>query len=448
MKKLVQTTIAILAIISIFSCKKYLDAKPNESLAIPETAKDLQALMDYYYTINQSEPTAGDASGDDYYVDDDGYNSMYYPDDKSLYIWERENLFADPNNDWYSQYGVIYFCNTVITKSPKIPQSLALDNATGQAYYYRGKCFFNLAQAFTKAYALVTADNDRGLPLRLNPDFNEVSIRATNQQTYQQILADIGKSIQLLPNTQITKYRPSKQAAYGLMARVYLTMGNFEAAFNYADSCLSLNHQLLDFNLLNSGVSYPITILNSEILAEQTIPSTAAQSDGITKIPLALYTLYQPNDLRKKVYFNDNGDGTFSFKGSYEGDIANFGGIAIDEIYLIRAEANVRLARIEAGLADLNKLLVKRYKSGTFNPYNGLNNSDALKLVLDERRKELLMRGLRWPDLKRLNLMGANITLKRTVNGIDYTLLPNSLRYALPLPPSVIRLSGMVQNPY
>jgi hypothetical protein len=54
---------------------------------------------------------------------------------------------------------------------------------------------------------------------------------------------------------------------------------------------------------------------------------------------------------------------------------------------------------------------------------------------------------LRWMDLKRLNKIGANITITRTLNGKTYTLVPNSPRYAIELPPVVIGLTGMPQNP-
>jgi len=57
------------------------------------------------------------------------------------------------------------------------------------------------------------------------------------------------------------------------------------------------------------------------------------------------------------------------------------------------------------------------------------------------------MRDLRWMDIKRLNKEGANISLRRTVNGITYSLQPNDNKFALPLPETIIRISGMTQNP-
>ncbi|HEY0177744.1 MAG TPA: RagB/SusD family nutrient uptake outer membrane protein, partial [Pedobacter sp.] len=69
-----------------------------------------------------------------------------------------------------------------------------------------------------------------------------------------------------------------------------------------------------------------------------------------------------------------------------------------------------------------------------------------LRIVLQERRKELIMRGIRWMDIKRLNKEGANITLTRKLNGNVYTLPANDLRFALPIPDDVIAFSGMKQN--
>ena len=68
--------------------------------------------------------------------------------------------------------------------------------------------------------------------------------------------------------------------------------------------------------------------------------------------------------------------------------------------------------------------------------------------MLTERRKELLFRGVRWVDVKRLNKEGYGISLQRTIDGQTYRLGPNSLRFALPIPEDVIAMSGMPQNSY
>ncbi len=96
---------------------------------------------------------------------------------------------------------------------------------------------------------------------------------------------------------------------------------------------------------------------------------------------------------------------------------------------------------------DLNALLQKRFKTGFFVPLIAANSTEALNKILDERRKELIFRGTRWTDLRRLNKGGANITITRTLNGQTYTLAPNSLKYTYLIPTEVIGFNpNMAQN--
>ena len=96
-------------------------------------------------------------------------------------------------------------------------------------------------------------------------------------------------------------------------------------------------------------------------------------------------------------------------------------------------------------MTDINSLLRKRWRRGSFTGYPAGSAGDALDTVLLERRKELAFRGLRWTDLRRLNKEGANITLTRILNGTTYTLAPNGLNYTLPIPPDVISLNKAIQ---
>ncbi|RZK99284.1 MAG: RagB/SusD family nutrient uptake outer membrane protein, partial [Pedobacter sp.] len=98
--------------------------------------------------------------------------------------------------------------------------------------------------------------------------------------------------------------------------------------------------------------------------------------------------------------------------------------------------------------ADLNTLMVTRWdKTKVYPKYASTNATQVTDWILKERRKELVNRGLRWGDLKRLNKLGYNITLKRSYNAGQQTLAPNSLRYAMSLPEYVIEVSTMPQNP-
>ena len=163
-------------------------------------------------------------------------------------------------------------------------------------------------------------------------------------------------------------------------------------------------------------------------------------------IDTILYKTYNTNDLRLQLFFKVS-SGVNTYKGSYGGSSTFFNGLTTDELYLIRAECYARLNNKDAALSDLNALLVKRWKTGTFVPYTAASADEALKVILHERRKELIYRGLRWMDLRRLNQDSRFAAiLQRNLNGIIYTLPPNDPKYVLPIPDLVIQLSGIEQN--
>jgi tetratricopeptide (TPR) repeat protein len=432
-------------------CKKYLDIKPDTALAIPVTATDFQALIDNIAIMNFG-PGGGEISSGDYYLTDADYNALTTDDYKRGYIWQKDHVFSIlGNNDWYSIYRPIFTCNTVlegISKADISPADQSIYNdVKGQAYYIRAQAFYQAADLWAPAYDDTGADTQLGIPIRLGTDFNQKSVRSTVAQSYIQIVGDLKSAIPLLPPNPIHPIRASKTAAYALLARVYLAMRKYDNAGKYADSSLQIASTLIDYNKLSVSAAFPFTLFNVEVIRETKMPTPAPLSNAVAKIDPQLYASYADNDLRKKLYFKANSSGTFSFKGSYEGSRNLFSGVAIDEMYLIRAECYARSGKLNEALADINGLLIKRYKTGTFTPIVSTDAVTILNDVLSERRKELLMRGLRWMDLKRLNKEGYKITLNRQVNGTTYSLPPNDLRYALSIPEDIIQLTGMIQNP-
>jgi hypothetical protein len=174
----------------------------------------------------------------------------------------------------------------------------------------------------------------------------------------------------------------------------------------------------------------------------------AAAHPKFARIDTALYSYYEDNDLRKTAYFRSVRDG-FQFKGMYSNNANSpFTGIATDEMYLTRAECAVRMNKVDEGVKDLNFLLEKRFKTGTYIPIEITDSATALDTILLERRKELVMRTLRWIDIKRLNKEGRNIVPVREIDGERFSLPPNDNYYALPLPSDVVSISGMPQNPF
>lgn len=468
MKSLFYTGICLIILLNS-GCNKsgFLDTKPDQSLVVPKTLADYQAILDGDQDMNGMGnglmrgpiPNLGEASADNYTVLDQNI-AVFQPQNLNIYTWQKEVYTGAVVNDWNRPYLSIFNCNIVLDGLAGIDRTgingTDYDRVKGTALFLRAHAFYQLAQVFAPPYRQSTAATLWGVPLRLTADFGEKTKRATLEETYSRITNDLQLSKQLLSTGLVYKTRPSRQAAFGLLARVYQTMQDYQNASLYADSCLQINASLLDYNELDAKLNYPFVGGNQEHsevifscnmetpLTTSTLYSTQAYMDK------DLYNSYATNDLRKVVFFRSYTAG-YRFKGSYDGRSFNFAGISTDEIYLIRAECLIRTGKIAEGLQDLNLLMTNRWKKvngiSTFIPFTAGNREEALQLVLNERRKELIFRGLRWTDLRRLNLEGRNIGLSRTVNGINYTLPANDPRWTLPIPNEVINFNpDMPQN--
>jgi tetratricopeptide (TPR) repeat protein len=437
------------------SCKKFLDKNPDSSQAVPTTLTDLQALLDNSSRMNiRTTPSFGEASCDDYFLLEDRYNAMTAEDQK-IYTWNRGDYQFQ--NDWSIAYIPVYVANYCLEGIDKIQvnefNKNSWNNVKGSALFYRSYYFLNLLWVYAKAYDESTAQNDLGIVLRTSSDFNIASKRATVKECYERVISDTKEALIYLPDYPQHVMRPSKTAAFGLLARTYLSMRKYDSAYKYADKSLQLQNSLIDYNAdadLNGNVNaaLPFKRFNKEtIFYTEMNTSYFIHAPFRAKVDTSLYATYASDDLRKAGFFTPQ-SGYHQFKGSYtETDAQYFTGLATDEILLIRAECNARAGHITEAMQDLNRLLMKRWKNTV--PYPVIvaaNQTDAIRIILLERRKELYMRGLRWMDIKRLNKENAAIVLSRKIAGQIVSLQPNANYYALPLPADIIQITGIPQN--
>ena len=436
----------------VSSCKKYLEATSDKKLAVISNLQDLQALLDAYNQINFVG--IGEVCADNNYLTEEIWGGMDEYD-QALYTWNDFNVIPNysvyTGNIWSNCYNIIYRANTVLLHIEKIKRTsenaMEYDNIKGQAYFLRAKSYLQRAWIWFLAYDSVSGKSDLGLPLRLSPDFNEPSVRSNLYETYKQVISDFKIAAQFLQENPIHPIRPGKAAAYGYLSRCYLSMRKYQDAGTYSDSCLQIHNELMDFNtdIPDLNTTYPIPRLNKEVIYYTTMATPTPLYYG--NVEPSLYNFYDAHDLRVKAYFKTLPDGSHSFHGSYNGDFIPFTGIATDEMLITFAECQVRKGNLQDGMKALNYLIAKRWESDYFVPFSTNSNDEALAIILKERRKQLIYRDLRWMDIKRLNKENRNITLSRYVNGKQYILHPNDLRYALAIPEDIIVLSGMIQNP-
>jgi len=451
-----------IAIITLSSgCnEEFLDVKPNSAILNPTTLNEFQQLLDNFRELNT---TGGiqQMSSDDYFIVDKSRFDALTNTQKGAYLWSKDLYAGDANiQDWNQCFNAIFYSNSVldgldgISLSPEIHKQ-DYENLKGQALFYRAYAYFDLARNFSPVYSKSSSESDLGLPIRLSSGIDVSVERSTLGETFSQIISDL-KSAELLLKDEFSQQyrnRPSKVAVAAMLARVYLYMGDYNEALNFAQQCLSKYNKLIDYNGVDTLSLTPFSYSTEEIIffsyQQTTYSTTTGYGTNQTSIGVnpELLALYKTNDLRFPVFFIKNSLGNYNVRRGYVGGgLYPFTGLATDEILLIKAECLARANRTVEALEVLNSLLIHRFKEGLFIPVTADSAEEALGKILIERRKELVWRALRWSDLKRLNRDGFNVTLQRSLDGETYTLLPNSPLYVFPIPEDEIALSGIKQN--
>lgn len=446
------------ALTLLVSCDDYLDIQPKGEL-IPKTAADYETMLNYPQLLKASESYPiymtddafiPDVAENDYAV---GMNTVSSPT-KNLYTFQ-DNIFGDSEHDglWFESYNRIYYYNVIIqnimgsteaTEAKK--RAIKAEALVGRAFEY-----LNLVNAYGRHYDAATAATDPGVPLVLTEDITPKNLtRASVQAVYDQVLADLKEAEADLPaRATPNAYRASKAMGTGMLARTYLYMGNYKAALEYANKSMEANSTLLDLT------QYSVVNKNAAI-GRIDVPSGADNVENIY-IRMAPYVfgvsaevygsddliaLYSSNDKRMELYFTDMLYGVLPLKNKiWTPYLRTNLAMTTGEMYLIAAECEARIGSSERAMTLLNTLRDNRIANNVH--LAAANADDALKQVLDERRREFTMLGLiRLIDLKRLNKEQRFAkTVTHVVKGTAYTLQPNDKKYVLPIPLRVLRFN-------
>lgn len=419
------------------ACGDFLDKQPSVSEDTPVTeTSQLLALYDYLNNIYSNNYFA-------YYSTDDTElpKEMYaqYPSQFNInyqvanYCHYRDGIIANSSDlFWVGEYSKIYTANLIINSAPSVSGDVAeLNDALGCAHFMRAYSFFDLATY----YCLPWSEANRealGIPLRLGLDFDENVSRGTLEQTYAQIFADLQAADEYVTRTNVDSdmpWRVSKCAVDALYSRIYLARGEYETALAYTDAALENAPELFDYNQFAWGTpaSYPAagdrpaeTLEYCEtndwsatrfLYFQEWIFPRMVQNRAQWAMPSTqLADLYDhENDLRYDFFFVEHGNRRMSVLydwwrySQFNDGRYIIGGLTIQEMLLNRAELLVRTGQWPDGLATLTPLREARYRAGTATALTASSQDEALRLVLEERRRELPFT-FRLGDIKRFSV--------------------------------------------
>lgn len=277
--------------------------------------------------------------------------------------------------------------------------------------------YFNLARYFCGSYQL--GEDKPGIPVYSASlsSGQEPSARGTVKETYDRIISLLEEAIPNMTNS-LSKYRFNKSVAEGVLARVYLEVGNWTKAAEYASKARA-QYSLMDQDTYKAGFN---TINNNEWM--WALPFNADQQSGfarfysfidhtspgynqiyVSKDFQALFT--SDTDVRKSLIVSTgSANQTKSFYTEKFRDLADRSGDLVfmrsSEMYLIEAEAKAELGDLNGAKAILLELLKARDTNAVVS--SSSTKEELIDEILIERRKELYGElGVSWFDLKRRN---------------------------------------------
>jgi len=501
------TMTALAAGLMLGGCNDFLDEKPSKSSdLVVTTTQQLDALLNRYATFYRESNRTAVYSTDDY-----GFTQQLYDARPGIFnmagvefsLWDTDYVQDDTREDfWHSEYTKIFNANMVLESLDRVsgPQG-DKDRLKADAHLIRAYSYLSLANVYCLPYTEATKD-ELGLPIKTGTSFEDPTERRPLHEVYAQIEADLAEALKtttpLVQQARARHWRASTAAANGFAARYYLIRGKYDLARQHAEDALAEYSQLVDYNTeMRHGQSATVTIdpgTAGETVVTLQFPYTHDNQVDLTDmirwkeflyfrmlnhdswwyIPSqALLDLYdQANDLRYayhfvKGYSYDRGMTKPSH--NWPGYVFFFkdrlpSGPTVAEMILIKAECEARLDRVADAMSTVNTLRAKRLKPGSWVNLTAASQDEAIKKVLEERRRELPYTQ-RWSDIRRFNnndYPADDVELSRsfypytasnvssTENVRTYALPKHSRRFAAPIPRTEIISSqgAIVQNVY
>jgi len=254
--------------------------------------------------------------------------------------------------------------------------------------------------------------------------------RASVQETYDQVLEDALKSVDLM-NMPRGKEFASQEAGWALLSRVYLYMEDYNKSIEYADKVIDSGRFSLE-----TPESYPTYFANALSRSETIWAIAFSPSDNRGKFGSIASMIYSDGnsgwgeefatygylDLINKyngdvrtglidTVFKDQGviqkknglEMFFITKFSFQDGDPNLSSpvmFRLAEMYLNKAEAYAYLGNESEALANVN--IIRENRGLSEHLYDNVpNGKTILSVVLDERRAELAFEGHRYFDLTR-----------------------------------------------
>lgn len=475
---------------SLVACEKFLDEKPQSDLTKENTqtqeqvsayssVSDAKSELNGVYALFKADIYEGNA----FYIGDCMSDNCYIGGD-GVSEEQLDNLTVSATNSviatsWSQFYAIVGSATNVI-ENVKLMDSSLIDDATraqiiADAKFARAWVLFDIIKYWGDApmtlqlIPSITVDNiDKWYPI-MYPS------RTSEEEIYAQIISDLDENtINNLPSKSAGAFCGTQGAAYGLLAKVYATMGkkserDYSKVVDMCDNVIKQGYSLVpDFESLWTVDGK----FSSESIFEMYFSDTAEQHNWAYWVLLTdvsgdvvvswrryctptqdiVAKFDKEKDVRYKssIYWTAVPYDTYWPAKNYplaykirqkESDIIL---LRLADILLLKAEALVELNRPKDALMIVNDI---RNRAGLSGLSLSLSVAEARLAVENERQLELLFEGQRWWDLIRNERMEEVMKTAHDKNGnLRFSEIP-AWRAKLPIPQAQIDINErLTQN--
>ena len=426
MKKIIYSLFVLLTMATV-GCDNYIDITPKGAVTVDSAQQYYELIatpMRAYY------PSSFILLSDDQWVKESeilGYESISADGINFTFNEKADRTILPDNNLYENIYSFILRSNLVIDNVDKGQGSQELKTlAKAEARTFRAFDHFLAVNTFAKAYNPETAASDGGVCIMDHYDLEATPVKSTVAEVYNFIINELEQAVPLLEEKPVNIYHPNRAFGYALLAKVYLFHRDWAKAQEAAEQSLKLNSQLADYNLINDagGTARYKNFAkdgNPEVLSYHWMAGWGSGEQVCLyhygMISPELKSLFEANDLRYSLFLRDTGTSITSWFDSGSGAaiwtpaITNLDrftymsvGLRTAEVYLIMAEALARQNNLTEAANYVSQLRDKRIKGGNGHVDAPATQVEMMKMIIDERRKELLFGFNRFFDLKRLNI--------------------------------------------
>lgn len=461
-KKIAVATIAAIAVTPMLtSCNDYLDVLPKGS-KYPKTFADYAPLLNDEYRCGYLPPDNA------LYLMNDVFLSAYYMGTENInranFLWEenadRVKLNKSDEMFLYYAYSGINVYDLIVNLVPGSTDATQQqkDELIAQARVLRAFTYYQLVNFYSDAYQASTASNKGGVPIILGDETGAQHTQPSVQGVYDFILNELNESMKsgLLPETAKNILLPSKYAAHAVLAKVYLSMGQYDKALSNVNEALKGNSALYDWNALYTrfktqiedpnnytGIASPMGYDYCENVLYRSGINTYSSMGADKNMPMERVGRFEKDNAEFLVRWKKKTQGVSTYMQGITNGYFNKAGITTSELYLIKAECEARANKLSEAMATLNKVRKTRILADNYSDLTASNTKDAIEKIIAFKDNVLVQTIVPFIDARRLNAEGMVVrTFTKEYNGQTLTLKPDSHLWTMVFPAAAVNNPG------